>query len=163
MKLRFKTTALLGAVVFNLIVARADQGNAGHRLTPSEIAELAHRGPGSGTSGVAGIQTTILSGDPTRTGLYTIKLYVPANTRIEAHSHRDDRAATVISGTWYLSYGRHFDANALKALPPGSFYTEPPGLPHYAQTRSEPVVVYITGYGPTSTTYVENTTAPHKP
>jgi len=58
-----------------------------------------------------------------------------------------------VSGTWYLGYGARFDTKDLKALPPGSFYTEPPGRMHFAQTAAEPVVVYITGYGPTDTTY----------
>jgi pimeloyl-ACP methyl ester carboxylesterase/uncharacterized RmlC-like cupin family protein len=134
--------------------ARAQQSGGLRRLTPAEIADLARVGAGAGTSGVKGIDTTILSGDPAAPGLYTICLRVPANTRIEAHAHRDDRSATVVSGTWYLGYGSRFDANALKALPPGSSYSEPPQQPHFAQTRTEPVILYITGLGPSDTTYV---------
>jgi len=52
-----------------------------------------------------------------------------------------------------IGYGRSFDAAALKALAPGSFYTEPAGEAHYAQTRTEAVVVDITGYGPSDTVY----------
>src|SRR4029077_4038295 len=95
------------------------------RLTPSEINELATMGAGAGTSGVSGIRTRVLKGNPSRPGVYTIELIVPANTRIEAHDHPDDRVATVISGTWYFGYGPRFDEKSLKALPPGSFYTEP--------------------------------------
>jgi hypothetical protein len=29
----------------------------------------------------------------------------------------------------------------------GSFYTEPGGVAHFALTKEEPVVVYITGFG----------------
>jgi quercetin dioxygenase-like cupin family protein len=136
-----------------VMVAQANQGSPERRLTPRELAELAQSGPGAGTSGVAGIRTTVLEGDPTKTGLYAIRLHVPANTRIEAHSHRDDRSATVVSGTWNFGYGDRFDAKALKALPPGSFYTEPPGRWHFAQTGAEPVLLHITGYGPTDTIY----------
>jgi hypothetical protein len=46
------------------------------------------------------------------------------------------------------------NADATKPLPPGSFYTEPGGVAHFAQTRAEPVVVYITGFGPTNTVYL---------
>lgn len=123
------------------------------RLAPSDMAGLNHEAPGPGTSGVAGIQTTILSGDPTGPGLYTIRLSVPANTRIESHEHRDSRSAIVVSGTWQIGFGPRFDDKALKALPPGSFYTEPAGRSHFARTGAEPVVVFITGYGPTDTTY----------
>jgi quercetin dioxygenase-like cupin family protein len=104
---------------------------------------------------VADIHTVILKGDPDQVGVYTIMLRVPAHTRIAAHSHRDDRVATVISGTWRIGYGDHFDETKLKALPPGSFYTEPPGQTHFAETGDEPVVVQITGFGPSSTDYVE--------
>jgi uncharacterized RmlC-like cupin family protein len=155
MTFRIRVVLALVLSVATLIVVRANQASSARRLTPREIAELAQVGPGAGTSGVAGIRTTVLEGDPTKTGLYTIRLNVPANTRIEAHSHRDDRSATVVSGTWHLGYGDRFDEKALKALPPGSFYTEPPGRMHFALTATEPVVVHITGYGPTDTTYAQ--------
>ena len=123
------------------------------RLTPLEIAARDRSGAGAGTSGVSGIQTVVLKGDPTAAGLYTIELRVPANTRIEAHDHPDDRTATVVSGTWYFGYGSRFDERALKALPPGSFYTEPPNEMHFARTGDSPVVLQISGYGPTGTRY----------
>ena len=44
---------------------------------------------------------------------------------------------------------------ALKALPAGSFYTEPPGIDHFAMTKGEPVVIQITGTGPSGTTYAD--------
>lgn len=126
------------------------------RLTPAEYAFPAIGNPGTGSSGVAGIQTVVLKGDPNQAGVYTIMLRVPAHTRIAAHSHRDDRIATVISGTWRIGYGDRFDEAKLKALPPGSYYTEPPGQPHFAETGDEPVVVQITGFGPSSTDYVDH-------
>ena len=138
------------------LVAFLNRADA-RRLTPADITALDRTGPGAGSSGVAGIQTTVLSGDPSSPGLYTIRLSVPANTRIEAHSHRDDRSVTVISGVWYFGYGSSFEESALQALPAGSFYTEPPNKPHFARTQAEPVVVHITGYGPTDTIYVDGT------
>lgn len=123
------------------------------RLAPPDIEAQRHEGAGAGTSGVAGIQTIVLTGDPTRAGLYTIELRVPAHTKIQAHVHPDDRVATVVSGTWNFGYGEHFDEAALKALPPGSFYTEPPNVVHFAETGDTAVVVHISGYGPTGTTY----------
>jgi quercetin dioxygenase-like cupin family protein len=130
------------------------------RLTPAEIATLSQGGAGPGSSGVAGIQTSVLAGDPTKAGPYTIRLSAPANTRIAAHSHRDERTAVVISGTWFFGYGDKADEARVKALPPGSFYTEPAGDHHFALTRDEPVVVYIFGQGPTDTVYVDPAAAP---
>jgi len=139
--------------------ARArDEGARQRRLDPSEITSLDASGPGAGTSGVSGIRTRVLKGDPNQAGLYTIQLEVPANTRIEAHTHPDDRIAVVVSGTWYFGYGPSHDEKALKPLPPGSFYTEPPNEPHFARTGKDPVVLQIVGIGPTGTKYLDRAT-----
>jgi len=72
------------------------------------------------------------------------------------------QVATVISGTWHIGYGEKFDEAKLKALLPGSFYTEPPNRPHFAETGDEAVVVQITGSGPSSTDYVDPTQDPRR-
>lgn len=130
------------------------------RLAPTEFKFPQQGNPGTGSSGVSGIQTVVLKGNPNEAGVYTIMLRVPAHTQIAAHSHRDDRVATVISGTWRIGYGDKFDESKLKALPPGSFYTEPPGQNHFAETANDPVVVQITGFGPSSTEYVDKAQDP---
>jgi uncharacterized RmlC-like cupin family protein len=134
---------------------------AEQRLTPSEF-KFPSTAPGTGTSGVSGIQTVVLKGDPDKAGLYTIMLRIPAHTQIAAHVHQDDRVATVVSGTWYIGYGDSFNAAALKALPAGSFYTEPSNRSHFAETRGQPVTVQITGIGPSSTSYVDATSNPQR-
>ena len=152
---RFLITVAL-ALTIVLSITRAQINDSGKRMSPAEIDSIKPTTAGPGTSGVGEIQTRLLKGDPNKAGLYTIQLTVPANTKIEAHTHPDDRVATVISGTWYIGYGnRHEEAN-LKALTPGSFYTEPPNAAHFARTGATSVVLQITGYGPTGTTYVES-------
>ena len=89
-------SALLIIAVSAVICAQEGQ----LRLSPSEIKALASTNAGAGTSGVNGIQTRALKGDATKPGLYMIQLTIPANVRIQAHTHPDDRVATVISGTW---------------------------------------------------------------
>jgi quercetin dioxygenase-like cupin family protein len=154
--------SLKAALVCAAIATVAVADEAQLRLTPDEMAAKASQSAGAGTSGVAGVRTTVLSGDPTKPGIYAIRLSVPAHTQIAAHSHRDDRTAVVISGTWYFGYGRVASESAKKVLPPGSFYNEPGGVPHFAGTRDEPVVVYITGFGPTDTTYVNPADDPRR-
>ena len=101
---------------------------------------------------------------PQSPGLYTILLKVAANTKIPAHLHPDERMATVISGTWYFGYGDKFDESKLKKLPVGSIYSEVKNQNHFAMTGDEPVIVEITGYGPSGVTYVnrEDDPANHK-
>jgi quercetin dioxygenase-like cupin family protein len=124
------------------------------RVTPDDVDAIQAHDSGAGTSGVAGIRTTVVAGDPTKAGPYTIRLSIPPNTKIQAHTHRDNRTAVVVAGVWYFGYGRVADAAAEKALPAGSFYTEPGGVAHFAETKAEKVTVYITGSGPTDTVYV---------
>ena len=61
----------------------------------------------------------------------------------------------MISGVWYFGYGGEAKDAAKKALLAGSFYSEPAGVAHFAETKDEPAVVMITGYGPSDTEYTE--------
>ncbi len=151
-----------GPPVAHTVASRTGGDSGEKRFTPSEYRFPQLGNPGTGSSGIAGIETVVLKGNPEEAGVCTIMLRVPAHTRIAAHSHRDDRVASVISGTWHIGYGDKFDEAKLKALPPGSFYTEPPSRNHFAETRDEAVVVQITGFGPSSTEYVDATQDPRK-
>lgn len=130
------------------------------RMTPSEVRANQTGTENIGSSLLAGVSTKVLFGDPSKPGFYAIVLSVPPNTTIAAHTHRDDRIATVVSGTWKFGYGDHFSEQALKTLPPGSVYSEPAGGNHFAQTGDEPVLVQISGFGPTDTHYVNSADEP---
>jgi len=135
--------------------ALAQDTGSEKRLTPSEIAQAPTVTAGTGTSGLSAVTTTVLYGDPSKPGLYTIELKVAPNTVIQAHTHRDTRTSVVVSGLWYFGYGPKNEEAALKALPPGSFYTEPAGQAHFARTGPEGAVVAVTGYGPSDTVYIK--------
>lgn len=130
------------------------------RLTPDELRANQTGSEQIGSSGLAGVSTRVLIGDPSKPGFYTIILSVPAGTTIPAHAHRDDRMATVVRGTWQFGYGDRFDERALKDLPPGSVYSEPGGGNHFARTTTDAVLVQISGIGPTDTHYVNPADAP---
>lgn len=134
------------------------------RLTPDEAMALPVVPAGPGTSRLGAIETRLLSGDPAADGLYTIAIRVPPDTRIAAHTHRDDRTAVVVQGVWHFGYGTTASTAASRALPAGSFYTEPADAAHFAWTGPEGATVYITGHGPTDTRYVEagNDPAAHR-
>jgi uncharacterized RmlC-like cupin family protein len=147
--------ALCGVALALALAASADPGSEQTRLSPTEIANMGQGGAGPGTSGIEGIRTTALFGDPARSGPYTIEIRVPPHTRIAAHTHRDRRSAVVVSGQWFFGYGAALAEDRLELLPAGSFYTEPANDPHFALTRDQPAVVYITGDGPTDTHFTE--------
>ena len=162
MKSLTPTLTFVLVLVATAVVVAQDEGGGRLRLAPGEIKAPEAATTQAGTAGVAGLQMGVLSGSPKQAGLYTIFLKLAPNTRIQPHSHPDNRVGLVVSGTWYFAYGDSFDEGKLKALPAGSFYTEPPGATHFGMTKSEPVTVYITGAGPSATTYVNPADDPSK-
>ena len=160
--LRFLVT--VSVLVFCIFSANAQTGKSDQlRMTKEEILRAKANGPAApGSSNLSSIQVIVIHGDPSVKGLYTILLKVPANTKIAAHLHPDDRVATVITGTWYFGYGDVFDKGKLKKLAAGSIYTEVEDQNHFAMTGKKPVVVEITGYGPSGVTYVNVSDDPQK-
>lgn len=116
-------------------------------LTPGELQWKPMRAP-------AGAEAANLIGGRMQPGIYIERVHYPAHFINHAHSHPDDRTYTVISGTLYVGFGDSLNQARLKALPPGSFWTEPAGVNHFLLTKEEPVVFQITGKGPSGTTYV---------
>jgi hypothetical protein len=51
----------------------------------------------------------------------------------------------------------------LKSLPPGSVYSEPGGINDFARTDGEPVLVEISGFGPTDTRHFDPADTPKTP
>src|SRR5437660_6258103 len=66
------------------------------RLTPAEVRANQSGSDQIGSSGLAGVSTKVVFGDPSKSAFYTIVLSVPAHTTIQAHTHRDDRMAVVV-------------------------------------------------------------------
>jgi glucose/arabinose dehydrogenase/quercetin dioxygenase-like cupin family protein len=129
-------------------VADAQVAEPQIRMTPEDIQSLVQAQRASPRPGPAAIS---LNGDSTKPGVYTQQVTLPAHTIVPPHTHRDNRTVYVVSGTLYVGYGEKRDAAALKTLPPGSYYTEPAATPHYTETRDDPVVIVITGVGPSDT------------
>jgi len=147
--------ALLATLLFLTVSQATDKSLTPMRMTPAEIRATDAEENQTGGSGVPGGHRRVLYGDPEKAGFYSILLFVPPHATIQAHSHRDDRMATVVSGEWHFGYGDRFDAAVLKTLPPGSVYSEPGGANHFAQTGTEPVIVQISGNGPSDTHYFD--------
>lgn len=140
--------------------AAAREGHLGQTvLSLDQTQTMPLSGAGAGTSGISGIRTVLLYGDPAKPGPYVLEIHVPPNTVIAPHTHRDDRFATVISGAWYFGYGSGPGDAPVKPLTSGGLYTEPGGAPHFAFTRAEPAVVRLTGVGPSDTVYLAATPA----
>lgn len=109
-----------------------------------------------------GTQTTVLHGNPGKPGLYTVRLKIPANSKMPVHSHPDERVRVIISGTYYSALGDKVDASKLLSFPPGTFSHVPPKVWQFAETRDEEVIFEITGIGPTGIDYLNAEDDPRK-
>ncbi len=94
-----------------------------------------------------GTQVMVLEGDPKAEGLYTMRLKVPAGTRIPPHTHPRDERVTVLAGRVGVGFGETFDEGALRFFSSGSYYVNPADAAHFV-TFPEESVVQITGLGP---------------
>jgi quercetin dioxygenase-like cupin family protein len=104
----------------------------------------------------AGPQRATVVGDDKKAGVYVYRTKFPANHKVLPHFHPDERVVTVISGTLYMGYGDAFDEPSMKALPPGSVWTEPAKAPHYVWAKDGEVVIQVFGAnGPSAITPVE--------
>jgi len=101
----------------------------------------------------AGAQATVLVGDPTKEGPFTIRLSAPDGYRVPPHFHPTTENVTVISGTFHVATGDTFDTAKGDALAAGGFVSLPAGMHHYAWMEG-PTVVQVHGIGPFALTYV---------
>ena len=100
-----------------------------------------------------GSSMAVLSGDPSKEGLYVVRLKMPAGYKINAHFHPTDEHVTVISGTFALGMGDKLDKAALKELPVGGYALLPAQMHHYAMAKTA-AIVQVHGMGPFQLTYV---------
>ena len=96
----------------------------------------------------------VIAGDPSQHGPYTIRIKVPDGVRLMPHWHSEDRVYTVVSGVFYLGLGDRFDANKLRAYPPGAAIVLPGDTSHFHWARSGAYVAQVTALGPLALEYV---------
>ncbi len=148
--------SLLSAVALGVAAFAAIAQDSGRTFTPSEL-------QWKPSPRVPGLETVDVLGDSTKPGPIVYRVKFPANFTIQPHSHPDDRTYTIISGTWYVGWGPKFDETKLKALPAGSFYTEPANVPHFVVTKGDGAVIQITGSAPVvAPRFVDPAHAPKK-
>ena len=111
---------------------------------------------------VRGLGVARIVGSAKKPGAFVHRVKFPAGRVVQSHSHPDDRTYTVLSGTWYIGWGNTYEPEKLTALPAGSFYTEPAGVPHFITTPDGETIVQVTGTGPSAVHYVNPDHAPKK-
>ncbi|HEX6242551.1 MAG TPA: cupin domain-containing protein [Polyangiales bacterium] len=94
-----------------------------------------------------GVELAVLEGDPKADGIFTLRLKAPPGFLLPPHTHPVDERVTVISGSVSVGFGSTVQKEQARAFPAGSFYVNPPGVPHYVFSDTG-AIVQITGTGP---------------
>jgi quercetin dioxygenase-like cupin family protein len=87
-----------------------------------------------------GAEAAVLFGDPSKEGLFALRLKLPAGYHVPPHTHPVDEVVTVISGTFALGMGETADQSKAQTLPAGSFFALPPGTAHYVFIDEETTI-----------------------
>nr|ALS90448.1 cupin domain protein [uncultured bacterium] len=146
MNLAFQAlSALIVGISALTVTAQADE----HKIVqPQEV----KWGPAP-ASLPPGAQVAVLLGDPSKDGLFAMRLKVPKGYNIAPHTHPKPEVATVISGTVHIGMGETADMTKTKAMPAGTFYVTPPGMPHFVHFDEE-TIIQVNTIGPWGIKYI---------
>ena len=102
------------------------------------------------------VRLAVVVGEPFQPGPYTIRVKVPDGVKLMPHRHPEDRVYTVVSGTFYIGLGEHFDAERLVAYPPGAVIILPGNTWHFHWAKSGDYITQVTAMGPLGLEYVDS-------
>lgn len=158
----FTLTLALLAAAFPARTSTAQEPTAAHvagqmHLYPAAELKWAN-GPGSLPRGA---HFVVLEGDPSKEGLFTMRLRLPDGYQIAPHYHSGVEHVTVLAGTFNVGVGDKFDKAATKPMPAGTFGYWPPPMRHFAWAQGE-TVLQLHGMGPWTVTYVNPADDPRR-
>lgn len=102
-----------------------------------------------------GVEVATLYGDPSKQGIYVLRIKWPPGIMSKPHKHREDRHIVALSGTWYTGTGEAFVPEKSIPMKTGGYMVHPAGAVHWDGTREEGAVIQITGYGPSGNNFVK--------
>ena len=100
-----------------------------------------------------GAQVSVIEGDPSKEGLFTMRIKLPANYKIMPHSHPADEHITVIEGSFYMGTSEKYDEKVAREIPAGGFAVMNTGTRHFAFTKNG-CVIQLHCKGPWGVNYV---------
>ncbi|HTY42301.1 MAG TPA: cupin domain-containing protein [Thermoanaerobaculia bacterium] len=103
-----------------------------------------------------GARLAVLSGNPMGNGAYAVRIKMPANYAIPAHSHPTDENVVVTAGSLTFGMGDKLSKTAKgnKTLHVGGFAMMPTGMNHYAYAGKAGADIVLFGQGPVEFKYV---------
>ncbi|MBI5074518.1 MAG: cupin domain-containing protein [Nitrospirae bacterium] len=133
---------------------RAEEGKTEHiMVTTSDLKWT------DAPSVASGAKMVIIEGVLKEAAPFTLRLKLPAGTKLPLHTHPAVERVTVISGTLYLGIGEKTEPKNAKGLGAGSVAIMPAGTKMFAFTKKE-TVIQLHGTGPWGIHYVNSEEAP---
>jgi hypothetical protein len=109
----------------------------------------------------AGTEIMVLSGDPGKAGVYTMRIKFPAGHKVMPHWHTSDEHVTVLKGRMKIGMGDNFDEASMTESQVGGFIHLPAKMHHYAMAVEESII-QLHGMGPFSINYINPKDDPSK-
>jgi quercetin dioxygenase-like cupin family protein len=100
-----------------------------------------------------GAKAVVLYGDPSKEGLFAMRIKVPKGYHIPPHTHSKPEIVTVISGGARLGMGETADEAKTQSFKQGAFMAMPPRTAHYVYADEE-TVVQLNTVGPWEVNYI---------
>lgn len=107
----------------------------------------------------AGAKVAVLEGDPSKDGMFVIRIRLPDGFQIPPHTHPKTERITILTGTFHLAMGERLDRSSAQPLTAGSYGFWPAGMKHTAWAEGE-TTVQLHGLGPWVIKYVNTADDP---
>ncbi len=118
--IRYSLSVVVIVAIASLVTgAEEKSGTTSTAASEHKMLDPANVAWGDPPSGLPpGGQLTVLSGNPTKKGVSTVRLRMPAGYKIPPHTHLTAELVTVISGSCHLGRGEKFDETPVKRWAP---------------------------------------------
>ena len=101
----------------------------------------------------SGAQMAVVSGDPGKSGMFTIQLKMPADYAVPPHSHPTNEVVKVVSGKVHYGMSDKMDMATAKTLTAGGSVTMKAKMNHWVHAPA-PATLQVSGMGPFQINYV---------
>jgi quercetin dioxygenase-like cupin family protein len=155
--MRNRTRGALGAVMFMVLVLAGQAQSTQHVMMAPADMKWGPAPPGL----PAGAQATVLAGDPSKAGSFTMSAKLPDGYTVPPHWHPTDENVVVVSGSLMLGMGEKLNEAGMKTVGAGGYALLPKDMRHSAKAKGATQIV-IFGTGPFEITYVNPNDDPRK-
>ncbi|WP_045836236.1 cupin domain-containing protein [Hyphomicrobium sp. 99] len=109
-----------------------------------------------------GIRTVVLYGDPSKPGLFILRVKLPPHSVIAPHTHPVFESVSIITGAMGSGMGEKVDKSKGKVLEAGALLLLPANHAHYVWSEDQETILQVAAIGPFDLTYINPKDDPRK-